>query len=1263
MTRSYTLQFGIPSLDRLIGSEHSGVQRAGDLAVRRSGFGIKITGDETVSLCLIGGDGTGKSALAMHLAATYRHRTRDDRGCRVIYASTDLSVGRARRLWDNFALAYPQTRIIDPFDRNDAQRRMLMPSELPLEFLPIRPLLDKLDPNAASGRGASLEFLDLATNTAGDDWAFLNRLAATLRPLEEPAEYPHLLVIDAIEGLEVLVGRTDAYGERRERRSRVAQIVRAAAGKSHLVFLVEDTRDRRKVPEEFVSDAVIRLGFRRHGDYSRRVVKVEKVRGQGHVRGSHDLAIRSGRGSSTGRQINFDDPEVIHPKRSDRAEYYKEMMQGGGARPTKFDSIAESVFQSYVYVFPSLHHDYRAIMEQLGESLGGTKNVPLVHFGVRYLDELLTPPPEPADDPRGGEPGANRSAAPAERDPPHGIPANVPVALIGEQGTFKSRLSRAYLARAFEPSAEDEQGVAILLSTQTCDHEVLGGMLSQHGPNTASPRRVICRRLEVHNLPPAVLLHIVRQAVRQAQMIVFEGDIPASEAERRKQGHRIRLVFNNWTTFRDMHPEIAADRKILPNLLFFLQRESVATLIVANEDQGFTHGFQFRRTQDLHELTGGHVYTWHIPFFGEGRIAVSAGYRITAERRSHVIRELRPLLEHKHVHDKDDYLVGINPTFELFDGLEQGKPRYVDLKVYLYGDNDPPVPYVCEMQGLIGRLLYGDEKKGARIIVPQNEDSYESLRNFSELQGASRFPYTLVLQVDEFWAKSGSLQLSPRARYLEAITATSTPHEVDGRRTWRHNSHLVEDSLQFFQPTLQDQRNLLEKPGAPVRQVRQWRRLDFFRTVGYDLATHLKNNPHTVVKVPYTWDFGFLMCARQLWEGAAAENEHVRRVWEKLPRVGKQRHGTEGAVGWPEFLRAARRVAKFANKRSKFRGARKFISFAIAPEHQESLCCLLLEIWASQVERRKVPVADLEFRTVRHERTQKPNDPEADTLIALARKYRKELYVAVRMLMSVFPEGAISSDNRFISQKERGGGPADGSPEPPGVAAATPDRDVGRDFKGEVAVAARHWYASASDLQRNASVCDLDYVPVRLPGCYSVRGDWFLAIARGSRSVLMGDRAIDLLSTRRASIVRLQTGMGLPVRDAHADAAELWTAIWMNDRTGTEPRSRKPRRPHDPGPCELPTDRRVHYRELIELGGPVDQDGAVENGFRWLWRSRIRHYDRHSRILRRWLCGLLRDPSVVRNRDDFFKAVDEFCETLARGTIFDENLGSGERPK
>jgi hypothetical protein len=165
------------------------------------------------------------------------------------------------------------------------------------------------------------------------------------------------------------------------------------------------------------------------------------------------------------------------------------------------------------------------------------------------------------------------------------------------------------------------------------------------------------------------------------------------------------------------------------------------------------------------------------------------------------------------------------------------------------------------------------------------------------------------------------------------------------------------------------------------------------------------------------------------------------------------------------------------------------------------------------------------------------------------------------------------------------------------------------------AVAARHWYKSACEFQGTAATGAT--VPVGLPGHFSVRGDWFLAVASASRSSRLADRALDLLSSRRANFVRMQSGLGLPTRDlAGPDAAATghrFPSVTERIRTRlTAPSTHK-------SPARGVANRgvfNVTYDDLRRLGPPT-----TPSNFHWLWRSSFPDYDLLSTI---WQKSLVR---------------------------------------
>jgi len=149
-------------------------------------------------------------------------------------------------------------------------------------------------------------------------------------------------------------------------------------------------------------------------------------------------------------------------------------------------------------------------------------------------------------------------------------------------------------------------------------------------------------------------------------------------------------------------------------------------------------------------------------------------------------------------------------------------------------------------------------------------------------------------------------------------------------------------------------------------------------------------------------------------------------------------------------------------------------------------------------------------------------------------------------------------------------------------------------------------------------------VAVRLPGHFSVRGDWFLAVSGSSRSIRQAERALDLLSSRRANVSRLQLGIGLPTRYApnRESVKRLRTKLISHER-GQD---------------------KVEYETFLKI--EAKNEGSGEDSFYWLWRSSLDDYVHCNRIWHRWLNrmllswsrNLLHYKSVWRNS---FEVYDE----------------------
>jgi KaiC/GvpD/RAD55 family RecA-like ATPase len=1252
------IRFGIPSLDRLLGQradlpQDSNLQAdlSRDSIPDLDDFGVGVLADKadkgdttaTTSFCLIGRDGSGKSVLALHLASRYLadcHPNDDPCATKVLYISTDLTFSKAEQIWENFDLGNPKGRK-NPFEK---PYQTSVPSKIVLEPMKVNNAQALAD-HLYSPLAPTVAFVDLAELSAGDDWAFMNRILAGLDDKPGPR---HLLVIDAIEGFETLIGERDAYGEKLSRRSRIAQVMRLAAGRCHIVFVVEESETGIRQPEEFVTDVVIRLHSVEVNRYSRRTVEVEKVRGQSHARGQHSFTIRKGKGSTTGRGdspyqkyfINPDDPKVPH------------------------QSIVDK-YQSYVVVFPSLHFQSREIME-LPNAGAHEADSKCAGFGIRYLDEMLVE-------------GTDSNGLPIR-----GLPVGKVTALIGDLGTQRTGLGHSLLAECFAglgkklnqilkklpvvlptPSQSNlidkdlasciehtakkykmeseilnktdwlaselavvlkDVGVAVLLTTtQDIDALTLAGEFAgwlcdevskAEGVNKDMLKcllsaglvtRIVCRRLEVHDLSSAVLMHIVQQAVSDARKRNGESD-----------DRQIRVVIDDFSTWKEIYPDIRNEPLFLPSLLFYLRREGVVTLIIDSHpgrpDISVTDPFD----SELRALVDHALYTWRVPFYGESRIAIapipplSNGIttRIPGSAPRTVVRELKwspPESQRKRPE--------VDPHFELYTGLEEGRPQPVGLEIRLYAETSEFHRYIEEQNDLL-RELFTPTSGADKIIRPIPPESYDTLRDLCTIQRGTRLDHTLILQVDEFWSLRRHEGFRLQKPYLAAVT-------------WKNKvADQTEDAIGLFRPGL----NSKWKSEKGL-----WCRANFFVENGYKLFRRDKDQPQDkpkevleetvastdggiatprgkpkqvlekpekvleeIDRIPFSWDFGFLLCNLQAWM-ACQDREvpfwhhesvpprsplPIKKVWNDLPRAwgrgddltGFSRKEPPSSANktrptWREFLGACKVVAHAHSAG----GSSPILPFDASLTSAESFSSLIIEVWASEAYRwlRK----EEKERLIRRQWVPPEWAEQKGKEFFSLRRYTIELYLTWLLLVDVVDLSRFAQARKPFDPVLRGA-----------------------DSK---AVAVRHWYKSACAAQEAAS--SEVTVPVGLPGHFSVRGDWFLAVASASRSSRLADRALDLLNSRRGQFVRMQLGLGLPTRNIAVD---------RGDRLRTQLIS----------PCltkkgKLDPGRTAHvvYDDLRKIG-EQDNDEHV-NEFYWLWRSAFRDYDLLSRI---WQKSLVR---------------------------------------
>jgi hypothetical protein len=822
-------------------------------------------------------------------------------------------------------------------------------------------------------------------------------------------------------------------------------------------------------------------------------------------------------------------------------------------------------------------------------------------------------------------------------------------------------------------------GPAVLVTTNDTKVEKFAARHSQYveklcearryDAKTAGVFRAVCldhlrqwlvvRRLEVHYIATPTLAAIVRRSVEVAQRLLLPQPVDRINSRRRRTvSWNIRVIIDGLAALRRTYPNAMQDALFLPSLRLYIEREKLTALIIASQSGRPTAAGENDLERETLDFFLNQIRTWRVQFFGEHRTAVTV-LPPAPEYGSARVREilLRP-----------DGELSVNPHFELYSGLESGAAHPVPLQIRLVGEGKAVTPYKEALNSVLTDIfpaISGSIEKGTPVVILYDSDSpwTEQLRDFGRLHRESYLNYTLIVQLDEYWAFQRSDALRRQTNYLLAPCQDSSSHQSD--------------PFGVFQLTTADR-----SAGGILRRVQQFSWNGYVRTGKQDQERLTSAERGAMDRVPFMWDFGFLLCHRTAWEAASKSPLHtavenyrgpegeqanitVGEVWNSLGRIESAwaRPNIPSRVGagsltprtplwsWRFTLEAASVVQAYFAMSTRNQAP----SFDLPVKGGESLCVLVLEMWASEVYQKfrsdsvSQDLLPIFFRRF-VKRSWAPShtrglvgllaEPSESSSLArlfaraLAKgqlptlhRHSMELFKSILLLREVLDLSSLFSPEKPFQLRPR---------------------EVNAN-----SVCARHWYSTAATFFSANEGADA-FVPVRLPGHFSVRGDWYLGVARGSRSGLVADRALDLLSSRRGNLERLQAGLGLPVREA-------------GDVNGLNPRTRIP---------IVGTDGRrdwIRYQNFTALGAddPGASDDYAQGGlssFNWLWRSTLGDYDAQARVFQKGIAWLFDWWASLRNVrgtqwKSGFHLYDALTRYYTRGTtdeekrrIFDENF-------
>ena len=1186
------ISFGLASIDSLIDPYSLAYQ---------------VDDDSPLVGCIVGPDGVGKSILGLTAASLYAATNYESTDVRVIYASTDLNIVQADASWKHFGLDLPKERrnkilkTIEQlyFDEDDIlelkARDTALADNCDLRWLSPFPSIPGNAAHQASGglsktpipisfenifqdrkpkgKKSIVDFLDLAEYSAGDDWGLLNRVIGLLECRFPKPHLPHLLVIDAVEGLETMAGNVDAFGLRRSRRSRLAQLVRIARkARCSILFVIEQKSPDIKLDEIFISDLVLRLNVMQKDGYLQKSIEIEKARSVPHVRGVHELQIRDGRGGYGDLYVP-DDPRIT------------------------LDRKGNHYFLGYMQVWPSLHQKAKLGLDALVPSEPS--------YDVQEIEPLSSDPmPQEQDHQIVGEnheqnpligsqgsrtdsPETSAPAATSQELTWFGIPeldelitqtrvTNLNstkgriVVSIGEAGTLKSRLAYSFLAEAFRRDDAKEKVVsgAILITSEGLNSKEMRGALKAWGANPIRPdEQVLVRPIQPRFLSSSGFLFRLKLCIRHMKLALkqLSGSEPSPS--------NIRIVIDNWNTILDSHPSLSQDPQILQRVFQLLREEMVLAHIVGTQPGSPSASSGLLRAHNIGQLEAIHLHTWPVDFFGDRKIAVTSSLPGSGDRRTSIYELARD------TESNCDYRVKILKDFELYEDLESGKAKRVDLRVKLYSgfhaalDAAPAstATYSQEVSALFGDL-FPNSKNGREVVSFENIERYDAFKEYIQNMEPSRLDETLVFQVDEFWnVQSGSeANLADLSGYL----TTAQKQQSGIKRDW------FEDGV----PNGNTKVPLHKDFGLLLADQSAW-----FRAMNCEIEGYFWCKNESAI---YPWfiasqtDYSSMPALKNggvfgIGPGNAGYLSRpilVSDVWNALclpeSRLPDRDQNMSGkgvnlifAPSWDLFLASCRAVANYCGK----------LPFDIDLRTSETLSSFILEVWISRIRDR-----------IAKDPTQWEQAPMSNpgrvftdlfashetgdcgfTLPQFVSRWLVELDYSVRLVAGYLP-------SRFKKH------------------------DLPMSTADENSIAFRTWFAPAVLCQKQ----NQDLTPLRLPGKFSVRGDWHVGVANGSRSLQLAQNAIDKLVSDSMNRKRLRDGVGLPVRHS-VSLGHIESPLEISMNAG-------PR-------------KRLRYSDICELEPKISRaQGEFEPSLQRIFRSCFKRYDQHSSEFFLLLTELLR---------------------------------------
>jgi hypothetical protein len=759
--------------------------------------------------------------------------------------------------------------------------------------------------------------------------------------------------------------------------------------------------------------------------------------------------------------------------------------------------------------------------------------------------------------------------------------------VVGESGTLKSRIAYSFLAHGIACHKRGTSGV-VLLTSEGFSQQDLIDAIKEWNAGEPDVKQVLVNPISPRFLSSSNFVFHLRLSIRAMKKKL---ECQCEDA------YRIRVVIDNWNSIIDAHASLQKDDQLLQEVLTVLREEGVLAMIVATQSGSPAAIADSNRKHDVTCMEVTRIHCWPVNFFGDRRIAVSTSIPGKDGKRTSVAEIGR--------FNGSDFRLEIKTDFDLYEDLESGKAKRVKLKVRLYsgyddvGDNLLPASssYEREVSALFGDLFSRSESRDD-VVTFEGTKKYDSFKEYIQNLDREQLDETLVFQVDEFWSgkESNSSFAKVSSSFFKeqnlSLDKDSFPDSVFNRKdepgllrvplhkdfgilladraAWYKAREMKIDDY-WFTP-------VIRSSDAQAGEERE--DLDFYIQAGLDLDGK---------KFDYT-SMPLHPSAEEMKSvNKKAEPVKVGDVWNALcvdgasfdPRLTLLKNNFFNP-SWQMFLRACEIVALESGKRP----------FDVDLRTSESLSCLILEIWISRIVDRNYLKDDKRSLRKVCEDTLEVSETMSDKKIKIRRRSLREL-VGKYMDDFIF---ALRTAIRFLPGRYR----------EQKLSLSPPDLD---------AVTVRTWVAGAVHCQiRNRNL-----TPLRVPGKFCIRGDWYLAVAKGSRSMRLAESAMAKLLSESMNRKRLREGIGLPVLKS----------TLKDNLDNVESALKVP----DPN---LSSHRPLKHHELKKAEPqPLPDEGDSDNVVKLvrLFRSEIEEYDATSEQFQLLIASLLRVLHPASNEE------------------------------